>query len=196
MEAVAAQMLFGVPLGGDGITVCLRGHGHMERSVEHGDLGLAGHCLLACLDAHKVGRVVKRSERDAVADCLLAGVVDQAGGNELVAAVQDAMTDCVDLVDRLDHAVDGVDEDCHNSLDGFLMGGHRDVLLHLLAGCGDLVGQPSVQTDALAKTLCGNVAGIGIHQLILQARAACVDDQNVHGRFTPVSFIIFQTVIK
>ena len=106
------------------------------------------------------------------------------------------MADRVDLVNGLDNAVLGVNENGHDSLDGFLVSGHGNVLLHLLTGCGNLVSQPSVKADTLAKTLCGNVAGGGIHQLILQARAARVDDQNVHGRFTPVSFIIFETMIK
>ena len=70
----------------------------MERSVEHGDLGLARHDLLAGLDAHEVGGVVERAEGDAVADGLLAGFVDDAGFDELVAAVQHAMADGIDLV--------------------------------------------------------------------------------------------------
>ena len=196
VEAVAAQMVVGVVLGGDGIAISLRGHGHMERGVEYGNLGLARHGLLTGFDTHEVGGVVERAEGDAVADGLLAGLVDEAGGNKLVAAMEHAMADRVDLVNGLDNAVLGVNENGHDSLDGFLVSGHGNVLLHLLTGCGNLVGQPSVKANTLAKTLCGNVAGVGIHQLILQARAARVDDQNVHGRFTPVSFIIFETMIK
>ena len=98
MEAIAAQMVFGVIFGGDGIAVGLRGHGHMERGVEHGDLGLAGHGLFAGLNAHEVGGVVQRAQGDAVADGLLAGLVDDAALNKLVAAMQDAVADSVDLV--------------------------------------------------------------------------------------------------
>ena len=181
MEAVAAQMILGVVLGGDGIAVGLRGHGHVERGVKHGDLGLARHGLLTGLDAHEVGGVVERAERDAVANGLLAGFVDDAALNELVAAVQNAVADCVDLINGLDDAVDRIDQNGHNSLDGFLMGGHRDVLFDLLAARRDLVGQAAVQTDALAEALCGDVAGVGIHELILETRAAGVDNQNVHS---------------
>ena len=180
MEAIAAQMVLGVIFGGDGIAVGLRGHGHMERGVEHSDLGLARHGLLAGLDAHEVGGVVQRAEGDAVADGLLAGLVDDAALNKLVAAVQDAVADSVDLVNGLDNAVLRIDQNGHDRLDRFLMGGHGDVLFHLLAACGNLVRQTAVQTDTLAQTLGGDVAGVRVHELVLEAGAASVDNQNVH----------------
>ena len=60
------------------------------------------------------------------------------------------------------------------------MRGHRDVLFELLARGDDLVVQTAVQTDALTEALGGDDAGIGVHQLILQAGAAGIDDQNIH----------------
>ena len=39
------------------------------------------------------------------------------------------------------------------------------------------VVQTAVDADTLAQTLCQHSAGLGIHQLILQRRATCVDDQ-------------------
>ena len=180
MEAIAAQMVLGVILGGDGIAVCLRGHGHMERGVEHGDLRLARHGLLAGLDAHEVGGIVQRAEGDAVADGLLAGLVDDAAFNKLVAAVQNAVTDSVDFVDRLDDAVLRVDQNRHDRFDRFLMGGHGNVLLHLFAGRGNLVRQTAVQTNSLTQTLGCNVAGVRVHELVLEAGTAGIDNQNVH----------------
>ena len=152
----------------------------MERRVKDRDLRLAGHGLFAGLDAHEVGGVVQRAEGDAVADGLLAGLVDDAGGNELVTAVQHAVADGVDLIDRLDDAVLSVNQNGHNGLDGLFVRGHGDVLDQLLVGGDGLVVESAVDADALAKTLGGDVAGIGVHELILQARAAGVDDQNVH----------------
>ena len=43
-----------------------------------------------------------------------------------------------------------------------------------------LVGELAVDADALAQALGQQRAGVGIEQLILQGRASCVDDQNIH----------------
>ena len=180
MEAVAAQMVFGVILGGNGIAVCLRGHGHMERGVEHGDLRLARHGLFACFNAHEVGGIVQRAEGDAVADGLLAGLVDDAAFNKLVAAMQNTMADSVDLIDGFDHTVFRIDQNGHNGLDRLLVRRHRNVLFILLAAGRDLVGQTAVQTDALTQPLGGDVAGVRVHELVLEAGAASIDNQNVH----------------
>ena len=180
VEAVAAEMILGIVLGGDGIAISLRGHGHVERGIEHGDLRLARHGLFTGFDAHEVGGVVERAEGDALADGLLAGVGDDAALDELVAAVEHAMADRVDLVDGLDDAVFRIDQNVHDRLDGFLMRGHRDILFELLARGDDLVVQAAVQTDALTEAFRGDDAGIGVHQLILQAGAAGINDQNIH----------------
>jgi hypothetical protein len=42
------------------------------------------------------------------------------------------------------------------------------------------VGQTAVDIDTLAQTLGGHITGLGVHQLILQGRAAGIDNQNVH----------------
>ena len=123
---------------------------------------------------------MQRAEGDAVADGLLAGLVDDAALNKLVAAVQDAVADSVDLVNGLDNAVLRIDQNGHDRLDRFLMGGHGDVLFHLLAACGNLVRQTAVQTDTLTQTLGGDVAGVRVHELVLEAGAASIDNQNVH----------------
>ena len=124
---------------------------------------------------------MERAKGDALTDGVLAGFRDDAGLDELLSAVQDAVADSVDLVDGLDHAVFRVDQNGHDSLDGFLVGGHRDVLLILLAGSRDLVVQTAVKTDALAETLGGDDAGIRVHELILEAGAASVDNQYIHS---------------
>ncbi len=48
---------------------------------------------------------MERAEGDAFADRSLAGFVNDAGGNELVAAVENAVTDRIDLVNGRDDAV-------------------------------------------------------------------------------------------
>lgn len=55
-----------------------------------------------------------------------------------------------------------------------------DGVQHLLALHLGLVGELAVDADALAKALGEQRAGGGIEKLILQGRASCVDDQNIH----------------
>ena len=183
VEAVAAQMVFLIILGGNGIAVSLRGHGHMEGGVEHGDLRRAGHDLLAGFNAHEVGGIVQGAEGDAVADGLLAGFVDDAGGDELVAAVQDAVADGVDLLDGLDHAVLRIDQDGQDGFDCLGMGGHRNIAHDLDVLGRNLMGQTAVDVDPLTQTLGEDLAGFRVHELILQGRAACIDNENVHDDF-------------
>ena len=93
-----------------------------------------------------------------------------------------AVTDRVDLLHGADDAVLLVHEGVQNSRDGFVVGGHGDVsgLDGLLALELGLVGELAVDADALAKALGEQRAGGGIEKLILQGRASCVDDQNIH----------------
>ena len=62
------------------------------------------------LDAHQVGWVVQRRERREVADGLANRVVDHRRGAETFAAVDDTVADRVDLVGRLDNALDRIEQ--------------------------------------------------------------------------------------
>ncbi len=116
------------------------------------------------------------AQGDAVADRLLAGLVDAAGFGELRAAVQHTVAHSLDLVDGFDDTVDRIHQDLQNGGHGLGMGGHGDVVGDLDVLFGDAVGQSAVDADALAKALGEDVTGVRIHQLILEGRAACVDD--------------------
>ena len=168
----------------------------MEGGIEHGHLGLAGHDLLTGLDALEVGGVVEGAQGDAVADGLLAGLVDDAGLDELVAAVQHAVTHRVHLVQGLDDAVALVHQDVQDGGDGLGMGGHGDVAGHLLALGGDAVRQTAVDADALTEALGADPAGIRVHELILQRGRACVDDKNIHSYKKKKSMLSHDFVIK
>ena len=178
MEAVAADGVILVILGGNGVAVSLGGHGHVESGIEHGDLRGVGHDRLTGADAHQVGRVVQGAEGNALFDGGDDLVVDDAGVKELHAAVQDAMADGIDLVGGLDHAVHGIDQNGQNRLNGLGVGGHWDILHDLLAV--GVVGQTAVDVDTLTQALGRHGAGLGIHQLILQAGGAGIDNQYIH----------------
>ena len=183
VEAVAADGVVLVVLSGDGVAVSNGRHGHMERGVEHSDLGSGGHDSLAGADTHQVGGVVQGAQRNALLDGGNNVVIDDAGVKELHAAVQDAMAHSIDLVGGLDDAVHRVNQNGQNRLNGLGVGGHGDVLDNLLAVC--VVGQAAVDVDTLAQALGGHHTGIRIHQLILEGRRTGIDNQNVHGNLPP-----------
>ena len=79
VEAVAADVQVFVVLIGKAVHIGLRRHGHAELRIEDGNVGSTREKILADFDAHEVGRVVKRSERDAVANDLLDLIVDKLG---------------------------------------------------------------------------------------------------------------------
>ena len=159
----------------------------MEGGIEHGHLGRLGHDLLTGLDAHEIGGVVEGPQGDALLDGLDAGVVNDAALGEGHAAVEDAVAHSGDLVGGGDDALGGVHHDVQNRLDGLAVGGHGDVLLHVLAA-GDLVGQAAVDADALAQALGEDLAAVGLHELVLQRGTARVDNQNFHGVNSPYPF--------
>ena len=191
-------MIFLVILGGNGIAVGLGGHGHVEGGVEDGHLGFAGHDLFAGLNAHEVGRVVEGAQRDAVPDGLLAGLVDDAGIDEFITAMEDPMAHGVNFIGGGDDPIDRVHQNLQDGGNGLGMGGHGDLPLHLFVLGRNLVGQAAVQTDALAQALGGDDAGLRVHELVLQAGAAGVDNQNVHLYDPPVNsdFIFSHLVVR
>ena len=182
VEAVAADLVLGVPAVRHGVDVSLGGHGLVEGGVEHSHHGGVGHDFLAGLDAGDVGGVVEGGQRDALPDALHHVLVDDHGMGELLTAVDHTVAHRVDLGHVLDDAVVVVGQDLHDQLDGGLVVGHVTVgVVDVLTGGGVL--DVAVQADALAQALGQNFLGIGVQQLILQGRAACVDDQNFHGIF-------------
>ena len=102
-------------------------------------------------------------------------VGDDDGLGELLAAVDHAVTDRVDLLHGADDAVLLVHEGVQNSRDGFVVGGHGDVggLDGLLALELGLVGELAVDADALAKALGEQRAG-GIERGVQRIN----DDEN------------------
>ncbi len=106
-------------------------------------------------------------------------VVDDAGVEEFHAAVQNPVAHGIDLIGGGDDTVHGVHENGQNRLDGLGVGGHGDILHDLLTM--GVVGQTAVNVDPLAKTLGGHIAGIGVHELVLQTGRAGVDNKNIHS---------------
>ncbi len=184
VEAVAADAVVLIVFIGNCVHVCLAGHGLMEGGIEHRDHGNVAHNVAAGVDADDVCWVVQGSEGGALLESFHDGIVDAHGGSELLAAVNDAVTDGVDLLHGCDNAVLGAGELVDDGCYCLGMGGHCDVLVEYgLAADQRGVLEVTVKADALAQTLSHDRLGLHVDQLILQGRAACVDNKNFHSKF-------------
>ena len=181
VEAVAADAVLLIVLIGDGVHISLGGHGGVESRVKDRNIRLVlTEDLVGSLNAQNGGGVVQGSQRAQVVDGL-----DDLGGNqaallELLAAVDHAVADGVDLGNTVN--------------DLALAGGH---LLHDLGECLGVGGEDggrgclmavglvgdhaAFHADALAQTLAEDLFALHIDQLVLQAGRTAVDNQNFHG---------------
>ena len=189
VEAVAAHAQILVVLIGHAVHEGLGGHGLMEGGVEHGHLGRSGHNGLAGLDAHQVGGVVQGAQRDVLADGRLHLIGDDAGGGELLAAVQHAMAHRADLIHGLDDALLGILQGRQHQLGGAHMVGDLLVDVGDLAVGGLLVQVGALDVDALHQALGDDALVIHVHQLVLQGGRTGVDNQNLHGMMLLLSLL-------
>ena len=177
VEAVAADAVVLVVLIGDSVHEGFAGHGLMESGVEYGNHGHVAHDVAAGLDAGDVGRVVQGRERDALFDGGHDGVVDAHGAGKLFAAMDDAVADGVDLLHGGHDTVLLARQLLDDGGDRLGVGGHGDVLVEdRLAADQRAVLQVTVDPDPLAKALGHDLLGLHVDELILQRRAAGVDD--------------------
>ena len=182
VEAVAADAHFLIIAVRHAIHERLRGHGLMERGVEHGHLRRVRHDFLARLDAHQVRRIVQRAQRDELADGSLHFVGDDAAGGELLAAVQHAVTHRADFIHGLEHALFRVKQRAQHQLR------RHDVVRNRLVEVDDLrhvrgllVQVGAFNRDALHLPLDDHLLVVHVHQLVLQGGRTRVDNQNLHG---------------
>ena len=181
MEAIAADLVLGIGVIGQGVNKGFLGHGLAPGGIEHRHHGHAGHDLHAAPDAHQVGGVVEGAQGYALFDGGQHVVVDDHGLGELLAAMEHPMAHRVDLVHALHHADILVRQGFQHHADGLGMILHV-LFKHVGILARGLVGQlRAVDADALAKPLGDNRAAVHVDELILQGRAACVDDQYLHN---------------
>ena len=99
----------------------------MESRVKHTHLRSVGHKSRDSVDAGHVGRVVEWSYVVAFADFSLDSIVDKHTLTEFLAAVHNAMADCVDFVIRLDAALDIVGKDAEDGFDRAFVVSHAEL---------------------------------------------------------------------
>ncbi len=201
VEAVLAHVQIGVVMVRQTVAERLRRHGLMERGIKYGDLRNVRQHLLAGFDAHQVGGIVKRTQRDVFLDGGDACIVDQAGSGELFAAVQHAMANRANFRKVGNDAGAGQMRAVRAFFD-FQIGAilaYQHVQNHFHGFC---VGSGLLQfhfLDLLAVPAIGQIGG-GIHgadafyeslrdhgfifhvdQLKLQGGGTGVDNQNLHN---------------
>ena len=172
MRAVLAHMVGIGHVARDGVAPGALGHVVVERRVRDDDVAQLGEHLATDLDDVRLGIVVQRRERRDLAHPAERLVRHHGGLGEVPAALDDAVADALGLlVDRR--------EDVEDVLDGRAVIGQLDLELVLLAVL--LVpDERALDADALGVALREHLARLGVEQLVLEARAAGIDDQYVH----------------
>ena len=124
---------------------------------------------------------MQRGERGALVERCHDGIVDLHGVCELLAAVDNAMTDSVDLFHGLHNAVFLARELFDDGGDSLGVRRHGDVLVENALPADERgVLEMTVDAYALAQTLGHDLLGLHVDQLVLQGRAARIDNKNFH----------------
>ena len=176
MSAVAADLIFFRDVGFDAVGISLRGHGQMEGRIENGDHRSAGHQLLAGAHTHNVSGIMKRSHGKGRFHIFNDSFVGDDGLREERAAVNVTMADAADFTQIADHAVIFVNESVKDHFDGDVM--VFDIGFDFVfVFTGGFVGKQRIgDTDAIHKTFGHDAFVFHIDELILQRRAAAVEN--------------------
>ena len=189
VEAVAADLVPHVERVRDRVQVRHLRHRGVERGVEDGHLRHAGAEQLARgVDALEVRRVVQRREVDAVLDLVHDLVADHHRPRELLAAVDGAVADRVDVADRGDAGDAGLgrDEPAQHVVERGAVVAQRRRAPHRGLAL-DAEGDERLAADPLDHAAGELAVGVsldrvevGVDDLELEGGAAGVQDQYVH----------------
>ena len=167
VEAVAAYMQFFFVHFRHTVHIGLRGHGLVEGSVKHRNLGCPFHNLLTGFNTHQVGRVMQGPERETVTDSLLRFFIHDNGSRKRAAAVQYPVTHRTDLISAFDHAEFRILENFEHQLRSCLM--VRDFLDDLgLFVSGAVLQFASFNADPLHQSFGQLFFAVHINQLVFQ----------------------------
>ena len=168
VEAVTADRIFLIVLRINAVEVCVRFHSHTECCIEYSNVRLARHSCLTCLDTHKVRRIMKRSEREALFDNFLYLRVYQCGLCELETAMEYAMAYCRNLVYAGNNAVVCIYQSVENEFNSFFVCRHGSFYSIIFLARNLMCKHGSVDTDSLTQTFCLNGLICCINQLVLE----------------------------
>ena len=183
MEAVTADAVFFKVFMWDCVQVGFFIHAHTEGGIEYSNVWFAWAYFFASFNTHQVCRVVQRTQVEALADSSFNIVVDNDGFGELCAAVEYAVTDCVDFLNRSDNTVVFVGQGIQNQFYSYGMVWHWG-FNNIVVFARNFVGQNGTfDADSLTQTFCQNVLVLHINQLIFQRGASAVHYKNFHIKF-------------
>ena len=176
VEAVAAHVVLGVILHGQGIHEGRLGHRLVEGGVKHAHLGNAGQHGLDGLDTSHVHGVVQRSNAVALAYHVLHLVGDEDAAAELLAAMHHAVTHGVDFLQILDAAIFRMNQRVEDSLDGTLVVGEAQVNVLLATVIKFQFDETVGQTDFFNTTLGQGLVLLDLDEFILGRTAATIQN--------------------
>ena len=194
MRTVAADLILLGILIFDGVSRSLLGLGGMERGIEDENLGNLRHNGGTAVDTHQMCRGMQGCKVNAHTKLFHDLGGDQAGLKEVGTAVDDAVTDSLDLLHILDAAVLRIGQRIDEDLGSNGVVGHVHCKLNLSA-VGKLMRDLAVKSNTLADTLCKDISRFHIKELVLQRGAACVYNENFHNNFPPMLIFLLQKVI-
>ena len=108
METVTPDAVFLVIFAWNRVQIRFRGHCLVERGIEESNVRNAGENLFTGFDPGEVRRIVKGTQRNAVADNVLHGLVDKNRLEHFAASVKDAVPDGSDFIEGTDDSVFGI----------------------------------------------------------------------------------------
>ena len=149
-------------------------HGHVIGRVEYADGWDGWHELFASFNTSERCIVVQWSHSAVFSDEILYALVNNSCLREGVAALHDAMTDGVDVVEVVNNGEVTSGECVDNECNGLLVVVGLNILFDLFAFCLDFEAGVAAHTDAFDKALGHNVAVVHVNELELQGRTPTV----------------------
>ena len=181
MEPVPPDAVFLIVFVRHAEHIRLGGHGLMERRVKHRHLGhvLAegGH---GGVDALHMGGIMQRGQGGIPLDVREHLCVDAHRFIILGAALHHPVPDGGYLGEVVDDFSFPFGQSQLHLFEGGGVIRHGDFLRHHPA-VSRLVGEPAVDSDALAQPFGHDHLAVHVDELILEGGTACVDDQNFHA---------------
>ena len=149
-------------------------HAHTEGGVKYSYVWFAWANFFASFDTHQVSWVVERTEVEAFTDSSFNIFVNNDGFCEFCAAVEYAVTNCIDFINGSDNAVIFVGQSVQNELYCYRVVWHWS-FNNIVVFARNFVGQNrTVDTESFAQTFGQNMLIFHINQLIFQRRASAV----------------------
>ena len=183
VRTVAADAVFFIVFVRQAIHVGVGRHGLVEGGVEGNHLRHGREHLLHGADAQQVGRVVQRGEVCAEGNLVNDVVVYQDRAAKKVSALHDAVPHGLNVLQGLEHARLLVRKGGEDELHAHFMVRDGNILYLFFTPGGSILKNADRKADFFADTLgdnIENVVALHVQKLVLDGRAAAVDNKNNH----------------